>query len=123
MPRPKAGSFEYIDMDKWGAQIVGLEADFVLLGHTHVQGLRTFGRFTVVNPGSVGLARDHRGKACYAVYEEGRMESKQIPYAVGRTAACSARRRSPIASSRAWSASWATRAKANFLVLGRSHAG
>ncbi|MGO8745110.1 MAG: metallophosphoesterase family protein [Thermoguttaceae bacterium] len=84
---PQGGMFEYIDMDQWGARIVGLEADFVLLGHTHVQGLRTFGRFTVVNPGSVGLARDHRGKACYAVYEEGRMELKQIPYAVGRTAA------------------------------------
>jgi putative phosphoesterase len=84
---PQGDMFEYLDMDQWSARIAGVDGDFVLLGHTHIQGARTFGRLTVVNPGSVGLARDHHGKACYAVYEEGRMELKQIPYAVERTAA------------------------------------
>jgi predicted phosphodiesterase len=74
-------------MDQWGERVADLKEDFVLLGHTHVQGMRVFGEVTVVNPGSVGLARDHRGKACYAVYADGQMELKQIPYAVGRTAA------------------------------------
>ena len=32
-------------------------------------------------------ARDHRGRAFYAVYEDGQMELRQTPYAVGRTAA------------------------------------
>lgn len=35
----------------------------------------------------MGLARDHRSKACYAVYRDGQMELKQIDYEVGRTAA------------------------------------
>jgi putative phosphoesterase len=84
---PHGDLFEYLNMDQWGERVGDLKEDFVLLGHTHVQGMRRFDKVTVVNPGSVGLARDHRGKACYAVYEEGRMELKQIPYAVGRTAA------------------------------------
>lgn len=84
---PRGDLFEYLDMDQWSTQIAGVDGDFMLLGHTHIQGMRTFGRQTVVNPGSVGLARDHRGKACYAVYHDGQMELKQIPYEVGRTAA------------------------------------
>ena len=84
---PQGDLFEYLDMDRWGERVADLKDAFVLLGHTHVQGMRTFDKVTVVNPGSVGLARDHRGKACYAVYRDGRMELKQIPYAVGHTAA------------------------------------
>lgn len=89
-------------MDQWQDRIEGLDADFVLLGHTHVQGMRTFGDFvfpghthvqgirtfgrtTVVNPGSVGLARDHRGEACYAVFQDGEVELKRIRYDVERT--------------------------------------
>ncbi len=84
---PQGDLFEYLNMDQWGERAADLKEDFVLLGHTHVQGMRVFDEVTVVNPGSVGLARDHRGKACYAVYEDGQMELKQIPYVVGRTAA------------------------------------
>jgi protein phosphatase len=84
---PQGDLFAYLNMDQWGERVADLKEDFVLLGHTHVQGMQAFGETTVVNPGSVGLARDHRGKACYAVYADGQMELKQIPYAVGRTAA------------------------------------
>jgi len=84
---PKGDLFEYLDMSQWDNHVSGIDADFVLLGHTHIQGMRTFGKLTVVNPGSVGLARDHRGKACYAVYRDGQMELKQQPYEVGRTVA------------------------------------
>ena len=84
---PQNGLFEYVDMAQWGERMNGLNSDFVLVGHTHVQGVRTFGKVTVVNPGSVGLARDHLGKACYAVYHDGQMELKQTDYEVGRTVA------------------------------------
>jgi putative phosphoesterase len=84
---PRGELFEYLDMQQWDEHVSGLDGDFVLLGHTHVQGARTIGKVTVVNPGSVGLARDHRGKACYGVYEDGQVELKQIPYLVERTAA------------------------------------
>src|SRR5262249_23746892 len=84
---PQGDLFEYLPMDQWGDRVQGLDADFVLLGHTHVQGLRSFGKTTVVNPGSVGLARDGGGEACYAVYEGGEVRLKRIPYDVGRTLA------------------------------------
>jgi putative phosphoesterase len=53
---PQGDLFEYLSMDQWGDRIVGLDEDFILLGHTHVQGMRIFGTVTVVNPGSVGLS-------------------------------------------------------------------
>lgn len=94
---PQGDLFEYLNMDQWGERVSGLESDFVLFGHTHVQGMRTFGEVSVVNPGSVGLARDHRGQACYAVYEDGTMQLRRCPYNVERTAA--ALRASPLPKS------------------------
>jgi putative phosphoesterase len=84
---PQGDLFEYLPMDRWEERVRGLAGDFVLLGHTHVQGMGTFGQITVVNPGSVGLARDGGGEACYAVHEHGRMELRRTPYAVDRTLA------------------------------------
>lgn len=99
---PQGDLFEYLSMNEWDDRIEGLDADFVLLGHTHVQGMRvtatyeydveaghthvrTFGKITVVNPGSVGLARDGHGEACYAVFQDGEVELKRIRYDVERT--------------------------------------
>jgi len=84
---PQGHLSEYLDQSEWSSRVAGIDADFMLLGHTHIQGMATYGKITVVNPGSVGLARDHPGKACYAVYRDGQMELKRIPYDVGRTAA------------------------------------
>jgi predicted phosphodiesterase len=84
---PQGELFEYLPMEQWGERVCGLDADFVLVGHTHVQGIRTFGKTTVINPGSVGLARDGGGQACYAVFEGNQMQSKRIPYDVDRTIA------------------------------------
>jgi len=84
---PQGDLYEYLPEDQWGDRIQGLDADFVLLGHTHVQGQRSFGPTTVVNPGSVGLARDGGGEACYAVWQGGRMELRRIAYDVERTVA------------------------------------
>jgi diadenosine tetraphosphatase ApaH/serine/threonine PP2A family protein phosphatase len=72
-------------VDQWGERVRELDCDFVVLGHTQIQGMRTFGDLIVVNPGSVGLARDGGGNACYAVYTRGEVESKRVPYDVGRT--------------------------------------
>jgi diadenosine tetraphosphatase ApaH/serine/threonine PP2A family protein phosphatase len=80
--------FEYLAPDQWGPRVGDLEADYVVLGHTHLQGLRTFGKLTVVNPGSVGLARDGQAEACYAIHEDDRIHLKRIPYDVVSTAAC-----------------------------------
>ena len=84
---PQGDLFEYLDMDKWSSRIAGLDGDFMLLGHTHVQGMKTFGKITVVNPGSVGLARHYHGEACYAVYENGAVQLRRCSYNVARTVA------------------------------------
>jgi putative phosphoesterase len=94
---PHGDLYEYLPARHWGDRVRGLDADFVLLGHTHVQGMLTFGGTTVVNPGSVGLARDRRGEACYATFEKGAVRLKRIPYEVERTVA--ALRHSPLPGS------------------------
>ena len=91
---PQGDLFEYLPAERWGERVSGLGEDYVLLGHTHVQGIRTFGGVTVLNPGSVGLARDGGGEACYAVHEDGHLELKRTPYDVDQTVA--ALRSSPL---------------------------
>jgi putative phosphoesterase len=91
---PQGDLFEYLDAGQWGPRVAGLESDYVLLGHTHIQDMRRFGRVTVVNPGSVGLSRDGSGNACYAVYDDQRMTLKRVDYDVDRTVA--ALRASPL---------------------------
>ncbi|MEI8240110.1 MAG: metallophosphoesterase family protein [Actinomycetota bacterium] len=46
-----------------------IEADYIILGHTHAQMSHRAGRALVINPGSVGQARDHTN-------------GKQLSYAV-----------------------------------------
>jgi putative phosphoesterase len=82
---PRGGLFQYLSPDEWEDCIDGIDADFILLGHTHVQGSRTFGKRTVVNPGSVGLARDGAGDACYAILDDGQLTLKRVRYDVSET--------------------------------------
>lgn len=82
---PQGDLFEYLTPDQWEEHIAGLDSDYLLLGHTHVQGMRAFGNLMVVNPGSVGLARDTPGQACYAVYEQRRFALKRVSYDFQRT--------------------------------------
>jgi putative phosphoesterase len=50
-------------------RIAEIDADFVIIGHTHKQMVERVGRPLVINPGSVGQARDHAN-------------GKQLSYAV-----------------------------------------
>jgi putative phosphoesterase len=84
---PQGDMFEYLSPSQWQSHVAGIDANIVLLGHTHVQGMRSIGKVTVVNSGSVGLARDRTGEACYAVYEAGSITLHRIPYDVSRTIA------------------------------------
>jgi len=81
---PFGGLFDYVPLDDWNGRVRELAEDFVLLGHSRVQGVRRFGAPTVVNPGSVGLARDYPGQACYAVFADDRVTLKRTPYDVDR---------------------------------------
>jgi len=57
--------------DVWHTELGLVEADVLVLGHTHLPLLRTTNRPVVVNPGSVGLPRDGDPRARYAVWEDG----------------------------------------------------
>jgi putative phosphoesterase len=50
-----------------------IDADFVVIGHTHKQMVERVGRPLVINPGSVGQARDHSNgkRLSYAVLDVG----------------------------------------------------
>lgn len=82
---PQGDLFEYLTPEQWPEHIADLDADNFLLGHTHVQGMRKLGQRTVVNPGSVGLARDTPGLACYAIHEQGTFTLKRVAYRVQDT--------------------------------------
>jgi putative phosphoesterase len=64
-----------------------LEADFILLGHTHLPMLRTVGTTTIVNPGSVGQPRHGDSRASYAIWEDGEIRFQHSAYDVSRTTA------------------------------------
>ena len=43
--------------------------DLIIFGHTHRQTIFKFKDKLILNPGSVGQARDYRGKACWAIWD------------------------------------------------------
>ncbi len=60
--------------------------DGIVLGHTHVQGMRSVGDGIVVNPGSVGQPRDGDPDAGYAVLDTQRetVELRRVAYDIDR---------------------------------------
>jgi putative phosphoesterase len=60
----------YPDFADW-QKFDGVDADVVLLGHTHYPMVKKHGEKLIVNPGSVGQARDGSGSACFAILDTG----------------------------------------------------
>ena len=75
------------DSDEWVREIEYVPAEIVLVGHTHTPFVRQIGKRTLVNPGSLGQPKTGNPNACYAVWEDGRIELKSYPYAVEETVA------------------------------------
>lgn len=71
--------------DRIRAEIASVDADYILLGHTHLPMIRRVGSRVVVNPGSVGQPRDGDLRASYAVIDDGTVTLKRVPYDVERT--------------------------------------
>ncbi len=61
--------------------------DFLLLGHTHVPMKTQFRKTLVVNPGSVGQPKHGDPQAAYAVWTDGQVVLKRVPYDVEETIA------------------------------------
>ena len=66
----------------WAARLEFVDADYVLVGHTHIPYVLEVGKTTVVNPGSVGQPRDGDPRAAYAVIEDGKVELRRVGYDV-----------------------------------------
>jgi len=58
----------YPDYDAWD-RFADVSGDVVLLGHTHYPFVKRCHGKLIVNPGSVGQARDHRGGASFAILD------------------------------------------------------
>lgn len=86
---PSDPLFGYLPEDsaQWPREIERIDADFLFVGHMHIPFIRRIGNCTVVNPGSLGQPKTGRQAACYATWEDGRVELKEYTYAVEDTVA------------------------------------
>jgi len=83
---PQGNIFKYLDENEIATEVDDIISEYILVGHTHIQYEKKIGFSLIVNPGSVGLARDG-GKACYAIYENGRISLHRVDYDVEKTIA------------------------------------
>lgn len=85
----------YPDFDEW-ERFGGVDADVLVLGHSHYPMTVRLGPLLVVNPGSAGQPRDRRPGACYAILDmtTGDIEHRRVPYDTSRLIS-DARRHNP----------------------------
>jgi putative phosphoesterase len=81
---PSGDISKYLSKEEIVNELDDIDAEYILVGHTHIQYKKKIDFSLVVNPGSVGLARDG-GQACYAVFENGFITLKKIDYDVEKT--------------------------------------
>ena len=79
-PRDPMDEYLTADAAAWKNRLAGIDADFVCVGHTHLQFQLDLERLQLLNPGSVGQPRDGDPRAAYAVIEDGRVELKRVEY-------------------------------------------
>jgi putative phosphoesterase len=83
---PQGDISKYLNEDEIASEVNDIIAEYILVGHTHVQYEKRSDYNLIVNPGSVGLARDG-GQACYAVYQDEKISLHRIVYDVEKTIA------------------------------------
>ncbi len=83
-PRDPLDEVLLADAAQWQRRLLGNEAHFVCVGHTHIQFALELNGCHVINPGSVGQPRDGDPRAAYAIIEKGRVELKRVEYDVDR---------------------------------------
>jgi putative phosphoesterase len=66
--------------DALGEMVQGVDADVLVLGHTHLPLLRRHGTLQIVNPGSAGQPLDHDPRAAYAIWEDGELTLRRAAY-------------------------------------------
>jgi len=83
--------------DNVEAMLEGETARLVIGGHVHLQFLRPVGRWTWLNPGSVGLPFDGDPRAAWAFLHEGGIDLRRTRYDVEAVAAAVEASGSPVA--------------------------
>jgi protein phosphatase len=66
--------------ERWLEEVTRIDADVLIVGHTHTPFILTVGKTTIVNPGSLGQPKTGRPLACYAIWEDGRISLKEYAY-------------------------------------------
>lgn len=79
---PRGELHRYMNPKEVIAASADIDADIILVGHTHLPFLRRDGDKIFCNPGSVGLARDQGGEAEYAVWNGRNLILKRTAYDV-----------------------------------------
>ena len=83
---PSDPLYGYLQVDNvrgWEDEIaVAHHPDFLFVGHTHHAFVRQIDETTVVNPGSVGQAKDGEARASYAIWDNGIVELRHANYDV-----------------------------------------
>jgi protein phosphatase len=75
------------DSPSWSQEASAIDADVILVGHTHLPFIRKVGHQTVLNPGSLGQPKDGGPDASYAVWQDGVLSLRKVKYPVERTIA------------------------------------
>ena len=75
-------------------EVASVEADIILVGHTHKPFIKQVDGKLLVNVGSVGQPRDGVARICYAIIEDGEPEIRRADYDV--TAAVSKTKSLPL---------------------------
>lgn len=70
---------------RWAEEVARVDADVLLVGHTHLPMVMRVGKKLVVNPGSVGQPRDGDPRAAYAIFEDGEPRLERASYDVDAT--------------------------------------
>ncbi len=84
-PRDPMDEYLMNDPGGWQSRLGNVDADFVCVGHSHVQFHLQLDGIQVLNPGSVGQPRDGDARCAYAVIEDGRVSLRRVEYDIGAT--------------------------------------
>jgi putative phosphoesterase len=84
-PRDPLDEYAPSDVEFWTRRLVGVDADVICVGHTHIPYVLEVGNKLVINPGSIGQPRDGDPRGAYAVVENRRVEIKRFEYPVEDT--------------------------------------
>lgn len=84
-PRDPMDEYVVADAEVWENRLNGIQADYVIVGHTHIPFHLDLGRIQVINPGSVGQPRDGDPRCSYVMIEDGRVEFRRVEYDIDKT--------------------------------------